>query len=404
MSPNVLTPKIIGREFIRRYYMILNQSPENLHCFYNDDAIFIHDDIDSLEQKTISVIGKQAISNVMKNRQSKYRHSCTIINGIDTVATINNGLVIQVYGDISHNNEHMRPFSQSFILAAASSIKYYVQNEIFRFSDYLSNAKRTLSDGCSASEIMAENRNEMNTTFISDTNVNESIELIDNCDDNNNATNETINELQSKNLKNILQETRKLKEIIHLIPSKTNVTSPMKCTTIVKKHNQQYPASKILSCAGTQIKQISDNTTKLFQDNCIITVGNVMNPNLIFKKDTIIGPLPNKIKIDNGTNTIADIVESAKSTCKIDSVPDIKPKTYADSLKLLREKVIQVTKNSSTSSTDSFNGVTKEKPIVRRSSLKKKTDRFSLPNGILFKNSFYSIFTVNVLHSFRFIK
>lgn len=51
-------------------------------------------------------------------------------------------------GELANNNEAMRPFVQTFVLASQSAKKYYVHNDIFRYQDdvYRSNGPTTTTD------------------------------------------------------------------------------------------------------------------------------------------------------------------------------------------------------------------------------------------------------------------
>lgn len=441
-----LQPKSIGREFVRRYYTVLNHSPENLHCFYNDEATFIHDDIDPMEQKTISVVGKTAIRDVMKMRRLRYRHTCTIINGIDTVATINNGLVVQVFGEIAHNDEQMRPFSQSFVLMAVSSLKYYVLNEIFRFRDFLPGMKRAI---CEADSVKASH--DMNTTFMDEA---DDVMTDDDGNDNNvtpETNAETINELQTQHLKSILQE------------SLSKDGGP--------PNYRKQIESAVTVAAVAPLKQISNETAKqLFQDKCIITVGSVINPNIKFdeekptasqskisiqtqtkpylepqsnvaaepKNATNSQPKPPaesqfKAKVDvpqkkskkspskpvedpkekssqdqnnnnamEHTKKLVDAVEMVQSAPKVvkevEKTPiaaeatDEKPKSYAELLKLAREKS-RSTSSSSRSSSCDLRSTIKAKPLIIRNSLRRKSDKQSPMNrGKLNENNLSDFF------------
>lgn len=436
-----LQPKTIGREFVRRYYTILNRSPENLHCFYNDQATFIHDDIDPMEQKTISVIGKQAICDVMKRRQLQYHHSCTIINGIDTVATINNGLVVQVFGEIAHNSRQLRPFSQSFVLMAVSPLKYYVLNEIFRFRDFLPGMNCTISETDSIRE-SSKASDDLNATFMDDANE----LMIDHGQSDMNVTPETsaeqMNELQTKHLKSMLQEAQ----------SKDGRPP----------NYRKQIESAVTVAAAAPMKPISNETAKqLFQDKCIITIGSVINPNIKFDEEistetepkmqmvaapkteaatksqrklatksppnvsietqTIVSDdsqqhLPTKSppKMTNGTdennNTIEEIVEQEVVIDVVHQAPEIvedeekmpiaetvaaesKPKSYAELLKLAREKSRSSSASSQSSLGDfrsgSFSSI-KTKPLIIRNSLRRKMDKPSSTNrGKLHGNPYH---------------
>lgn len=235
--------KNIGREFVRRYYTILNKSPENLHCFYNDDAKFVHDDVDVKKSKTISVVGKAAIREAVLARLLRHRHRCTIVDGVDTIETINNGFVVKVFGEIAYGAEEMRPFDQTFILGAVSPVQLYVYNEIFRYRDVASvqhSPLVTISRGKAPSA--AENSQPVAN--------NDEVAALDL---------EQINEIQTQHLKSLLQDAS-------------------------RAASTQIPTTKIK--AASQSGHISERTNKLFQDKCIITIGNVLNPNIEFDESS----------------------------------------------------------------------------------------------------------------------
>lgn len=54
---------------------------------------------------------------------------------MDSQATLGNGVVVQVTGELSNGGAPMRRFTQTFVLAAQSPKKYYVHNDIFRYQD-----------------------------------------------------------------------------------------------------------------------------------------------------------------------------------------------------------------------------------------------------------------------------
>lgn len=159
-----LTPSAIGREFVRRYYTVLNESPTELYRFYCNESVFVHDGADSLfADQSVYVEGKEAICNLMNDGALKYRNCFTKINNIDTTITLNDGLLIQVMGEISNDGQPMRPFSQTFVLTKQSAMKYYVQNDIFRYQDLLPASARTTADAHSGEPSAVETSTFMNT-------------------------------------------------------------------------------------------------------------------------------------------------------------------------------------------------------------------------------------------------
>lgn len=80
------------------------------------------------------VIGQKQIHN--RILQLNFRDCHAKISQVDAQATLGNGVVVQVTGELSNNGQPMRRFTQTFVLAAQSPKKYYVHNDIFRYQDY----------------------------------------------------------------------------------------------------------------------------------------------------------------------------------------------------------------------------------------------------------------------------
>ena len=57
------------------------------------------------------------------------------IRQVDSLETLERGVVVQVLGELSNNGEPMRRFFQTFVLAPRSPTNYYVRNDIFRYQD-----------------------------------------------------------------------------------------------------------------------------------------------------------------------------------------------------------------------------------------------------------------------------
>ncbi|XP_014251883.1 ras GTPase-activating protein-binding protein 1 [Cimex lectularius] len=130
-----LSPQYIGREFVRQYYTLLNEAPSHLHRFYNNNSSFIHGGLDSHNRETVAVIGQRNIHQRIK--QLSFRDCHTKITQVDSQATLGDGVVVQVSGEISNDGLPMRRFNQTFVLAPQTPKKYYVHNDIFRYQDML---------------------------------------------------------------------------------------------------------------------------------------------------------------------------------------------------------------------------------------------------------------------------
>lgn len=127
------SPQSVGREFVRQYYTLLNKAPTHLHRFYNNQSSFVHGGLDPPNRETSPVIGQKQIHQ--KIQQLNFRDCHAKITQVDAQATLGNGVVVQVTGELSNAGQPMRRFTQTFVLAAQSPKKYYVHNDIFRYQD-----------------------------------------------------------------------------------------------------------------------------------------------------------------------------------------------------------------------------------------------------------------------------
>ncbi|KAK4881810.1 hypothetical protein RN001_005129 [Aquatica leii] len=127
------SPQSVGREFVRQYYTLLNKAPTHLHRFYNNQSSFVHGGLDPQSRETSLMIGQKQIHQ--KIQQLNFRDCHAKITQVDAQATLGNGVVVQVTGELSNAGQPMRRFTQTFVLAAQSPKKYYVHNDIFRYQD-----------------------------------------------------------------------------------------------------------------------------------------------------------------------------------------------------------------------------------------------------------------------------
>jgi len=122
-----LDPYTLGREFVRQYYTMLNQAPQLLHKFYSEDSSLVHG------SQNDAVYGLQEIN---QRFLSLSFHDCHAkIRQVDSLETLEKGVVVQVTGELSNNGQQMRRFFQTIVLAPKSPTNYYVRNDIFRYQD-----------------------------------------------------------------------------------------------------------------------------------------------------------------------------------------------------------------------------------------------------------------------------
>lgn len=159
------SPQCVGREFVRQYYTLLNQAPAHLHRFYNNNSSFVHGGLDAPNRETKPVVGQKQIHQ--KIQQLNFRDCHAKISQVDSQATLGDGVVVQVTGELSNSGQPMRRFTQTFVLAAQSPKKYYVHNDIFRYQDMIFSDEEVEQDsGRSEAEEDAEPEHSPSTDAI----------------------------------------------------------------------------------------------------------------------------------------------------------------------------------------------------------------------------------------------
>ncbi|XP_061690057.1 ras GTPase-activating protein-binding protein 1 isoform X2 [Syngnathoides biaculeatus] len=127
--------QLVGREFVRQYYTLLNQAPDYLHRFYGKNSSYVHGGLDTSGKPLEAVYGQ---SDIHKRVMAlSFRDCHTKIRHVDAHATLNEGVVVQVMGELSNNMQPMRKFMQTFVLAPEGTVpnKFYVHNDVFRYQD-----------------------------------------------------------------------------------------------------------------------------------------------------------------------------------------------------------------------------------------------------------------------------
>jgi hypothetical protein len=150
---------------VRQYYTLLNQAPAHLHRFYNNNSSFVHGGLDAPNRETKPVVGQKQIHQ--KIQQLNFRDCHAKISQVDSQATLGDGVVVQVTGELSNSGQPMRRFTQTFVLAAQSPKKYYVHNDIFRYQDMIFSDEEVEQDsGRSEAEEDAEPEHSPSTDAI----------------------------------------------------------------------------------------------------------------------------------------------------------------------------------------------------------------------------------------------
>ncbi|KAI8980002.1 hypothetical protein BDB01DRAFT_725441 [Pilobolus umbonatus] len=122
-----LASQDVGLIFVREYYTFLNKRPDRLHAFYSKDSIFIRGDEGTMAE---TIRGQKDIKK--KIEECKFEDCKVLVTQVDSQTSANNGILIQVLGEMCNQNGPSQKFSQTFFLAPQPR-GYYVLNDIFRF-------------------------------------------------------------------------------------------------------------------------------------------------------------------------------------------------------------------------------------------------------------------------------
>lgn len=257
-------PEVVGREFAKQYYFILNRSPENLFRFYKDAAQYDHDAIDVNASQPVTTTGRKGIRKAIEKRCAKHTFRFARLHSVQALASLSDSVIVLVMGEISYDNAPMRPFSQTFMLVSDSPFRYFVANDIFRYTDYViddeldeSNDSNQLSD----------------SSFINDSGDGRTDVRVD----------DIVRDVQSMNLKGII-----LKE-----------SHPLTRKSLLKSVATAPPAPEKPSWSDEMeaSEEQAKSQNQMFQDQCILSIGDRINPNIRFDdaKETMCDGTPSTL-------------------------------------------------------------------------------------------------------------
>ncbi|PVD37898.1 hypothetical protein C0Q70_00500 [Pomacea canaliculata] len=113
--------------------MLLHLYAHETARFYSHNSCFVHGGVEKPGEEQPPVMGQSEIHK--KILSLNFRDCHAKIRQVDSQATVGQGVVVQVTGELSNNGEPMRRFMQTFVLAPQSPKKYYVHNDVFRYQD-----------------------------------------------------------------------------------------------------------------------------------------------------------------------------------------------------------------------------------------------------------------------------
>ncbi|KAF5345899.1 hypothetical protein D9758_011441 [Tetrapyrgos nigripes] len=128
MASTTPQPSEVGWQFVPQYYQYVNKEPERLHCFYGKASTFVH----GTEGEDAHTCHGQTEIHAQITKIG-FENCKIFIHSVDAQSSANNGIVIQVIGEMSNKDEtEWRKFVQTFFLAEQPN-GYFVLNDIFRF-------------------------------------------------------------------------------------------------------------------------------------------------------------------------------------------------------------------------------------------------------------------------------
>ncbi|GAY40058.1 hypothetical protein CUMW_049110 [Citrus unshiu] len=123
------TADIVGNAFVHQYYLILHQSPQLVHRFYQDISKLGRPEENGAMSITTTM---QAIND--KILALHYGEFSAEITTVDAQESYNGGVIVLVTGYLTGKDSVRRKFSQSFFLAPQDK-GYFVLNDVFRYVD-----------------------------------------------------------------------------------------------------------------------------------------------------------------------------------------------------------------------------------------------------------------------------
>ncbi|KAJ3225797.1 hypothetical protein HK099_006195 [Clydaea vesicula] len=159
-------PFEVGWLFVQEYYTFLNREPHRLHCFYNKKSLFIH----GQEAEPAQQYNGQ--TEIHEHIQSLGFEDCKVlVSQVDSQASQNGGIIIQVLGEMSNMGGSSHKFAQTFFLAEQPS-GYYVLNDIFRYlKEDIDNEYEESADPTHDTSNDAASNHRVNNSGVTDSNI-----------------------------------------------------------------------------------------------------------------------------------------------------------------------------------------------------------------------------------------
>ncbi|XWS51236.1 hypothetical protein CRYUN_Cryun12cG0159300 [Craigia yunnanensis] len=120
--------QVVGNAFVEQYYLILHQSPNLVHRFYQDSSRLSRPD---MYGNMTTVTTMQAINE--KVLLLNYEDYTAEIKTADAQDSFEKGVIVLVTGCLTGKDNVRKKFTQTFFLAPQDKGGYFVLNDVFRY-------------------------------------------------------------------------------------------------------------------------------------------------------------------------------------------------------------------------------------------------------------------------------
>ncbi|KAK4785057.1 hypothetical protein SAY86_001746 [Trapa natans] len=118
---------VVSKAFVYQYYLILHQSPEHVHQFYQDSSKLGRPDENGFMSVTSTM--KAINEKILSLDYGEFKAEITTVDAQDSY---NGGFLVLVTGYLTGRDNVRRKFTQTFFLAPQDK-GYFVLNDMFRY-------------------------------------------------------------------------------------------------------------------------------------------------------------------------------------------------------------------------------------------------------------------------------
>ncbi|KAL7091250.1 hypothetical protein ACP275_12G093700 [Erythranthe tilingii] len=127
---DAINTEVVAEAFIKQYYAILHQSPDNVHKFYQEESVLSWPSSDG------AVTPVTTFSGIQEKIMSSDCKGCSAeVKTVDSQDSVDGGIIVAVTGSLNRADDSKTSFSQTFFLAK-NETGFFVLNDILRFFNH----------------------------------------------------------------------------------------------------------------------------------------------------------------------------------------------------------------------------------------------------------------------------